>query len=305
MTSLSFSQAIQNTFLHFLWLGPLAAALFGAIVGSFLGVCIERWSKEQSIVIPGSRCASCGGKLAWYDNIPILSFLLLRGCCRQCGTAFSVWHLVVEIFTALLFAVSAWLFPWPEALMSMMFVSILIVVTGIDLKTFSIPDICTMGGSVIGLLCASLVGFFEGRCPGPFIESAAGLLVGSGLVLWVSVLAEKALKKPAMGFGDILLLGMIGTFIGPQGAFVTFFLAAILGCLILLPFMAVEKLFGFKILPRSSLEALVQEDLQLIESKKEEVALSAGVAVPFGPFLALAGWLYFMLDKAELSFWRG
>jgi len=199
------------------WFFPTAAFLFGAIVGSFLNVCIHRIPTGQSIVRPGSHCA-CGAPIAWYDNIPILSWLLLRGRARCCGRPFSVRYPAVELLTALLFLACWRLFPPAKAVCGMVLVSALICGTFTDLDHMIIPDAFTVGLGVVGVVLSFIVPALHGENSGLFVVDSArsgvaslqGLFVGSGLVLWIALVAEAVLKKEAMGFGDVKLVGAIG-----------------------------------------------------------------------------------------------
>jgi leader peptidase (prepilin peptidase)/N-methyltransferase len=221
----------------FPWFFPTVAFLVGACVGSFLNVVIYRVPKKESIVTPGSHCG-CGQPIAWHDNIPILSWLLLRGRARCCGRPFSVRYPGVEFFTALLF-LGCWLrYPAPAvALAGMLFLSALVAATFIDLDHFIIPDVFTLGLGVTGLLLSLAVPALHGQHTGDFLHDALrsgglsllGSLIGSALVLWISMVAEAVLQKQAMGFGDVKFVGAIGAFCGWQGAVFAVFGGAVVG----------------------------------------------------------------------------
>ena len=220
----------------FPWFFPAVAFCFGACVGSFLNVVIYRVPKGESVVLPGSHCG-CGRPIAWHDNIPVLSWLLLRGRARCCGRPFSFRYPAVELLTALLFLV-VWLrFPPAVALVGALFVACLVAATFIDLDHFIIPDVFTIGLAIAGVALSAAVPALHGQTQGTAGENALaavlvslrGLLVGSGLVLWISMLAEAVLRKEAMGFGDVKFVGAIGAFCGWEGAVVAMFGGACVG----------------------------------------------------------------------------
>src|SRR5579859_1230780 len=172
------------------WFFPAFTFVLGACIGSFLNVVIYRVPAEKSIVRPGSHCA-CGAPIAWHDNIPILSWLLLRGHARCCGRHFSARYPFVELLTALLFLACWLLFPPAKAMCGMAFLSVLICATFIDLDHFVIPDPFTIGAALGGLLLSVLVPALHGQTGDMFVINAMhsgiialqGLLIGSGLVL--------------------------------------------------------------------------------------------------------------------------
>ncbi len=269
----------------------LAALIFilGAIWGSFLNVCIHRIPAGRSIVFPGSTCA-CGQPIAWYHNLPILSWCVLRGKAICCSRPFSVRYPAIELLTALLFLCSWWIHGPVVAMIGMVFVSILICATFIDFDYMIIPDRFSIGGMILGVILSilfpvlhniesigSVASIRSGVC------SAIGVLVGSGLVYWISVLGEIVFRKPAMGEGDVKFVGMIGAFCGWQGALFAIFGGALIGSVVLLPLLLLGRIFGW------SRTVEYEED-----SIKERVEIAFGSAVPFGPMLAGAGCLYFM-----------
>ena len=284
----------------FPWFFPLAAFCLGACVGSFLNVVIYRVPKEESIVTPGSHCG-CGQPIRWYDNIPILSWLLLRGRARCCGRTFSFRYPFVELLTALLF-VACWLkFAPVVAVCGWIFLSCLIAATFIDLDHMIIPDVFTIGLGVFGVLLSSLVPSLHGQHSEYFLVgnlrsmviSLQGLLVGSGLVLWIALLAETLLKKEAMGFGDVKFVGAIGAFCGWQGAVFAIFGGAVVGTLWFAVALVWQKITG-KVAP-------VAPPAETPEG--EPVALGFGAHVPFGPMLAIAGALYFVWCRGWAGAW--
>lgn len=206
------------------------AAIFGLLIGSFLNVCISRWPDRQSVVAPRSRCPGCGTGIAWYDNIPILSYLILRGRCRACGERISAIYPAVELATGLIWMAAAVRHGLSiEALSLAVFFTILLGIAATDAQTYIIPDEFSVGGLVLGLLLALVPGGIS------FTQSVAGAAAGFGMLYLTALLGEWWLKKPAMGGGDIKMIAMIGAFLGPIGALLTIFLGALVGVIIFAP----------------------------------------------------------------------
>lgn len=297
MSSSSFAEIAAA----FPWFFPVVATLLGACIGSFLNVVIYRVPAQQSIVTPGSHCG-CGQPIAWYDNIPILSWLILRGRARCCGRNFSFRYPFVELLTAALF-LGCWLrFPPAVAVCGWVFISALICATFIDLDHMIIPDVFTLGLGVVGVVLSIAVPALHGQRDPLFfmasvhstVISLQGLLIGSGLVLWVALLAEAVLKKEAMGFGDVKFVGAVGAFCGWQGAVVTLFGGAVVGLVWFIVALIWQKLSG----PTSAPAALKAES-----PEGEPAAMGFGVQVPFGPMLAIAATIYFLLLRDTVSIW--
>jgi leader peptidase (prepilin peptidase)/N-methyltransferase len=276
---------------EFPWFFATAAVLFGAIVGSFLNVVIYRIPAGVSIVRPGSRCA-CGTPIAWHDNIPVVSWFALRGRARCCGRPYSFRYPFVELLTAALF-LACWLhFPPAKAVIGMGFLSVLVCATFIDLDHMIIPDVFTIGAALAGLALSVFVPSLHGFSGDFYVidslrsatASMTGLLVGSGLVLWIALIAEAILKKEAMGFGDVKFVGAIGAFCGWQGAVFSVFGGAIVGTVWFIVAIVWQKISGKKspVTPRTE------------TPEGEATDLGLGVHVPFGPMLAIAGAIYFL-----------
>lgn len=205
-------------------------ALVGAALGSFLNVCLYRWPEGQSVVRPRSRCPSCSTQIAWYDNIPVMSWLLLRGKCRTCGAKISVQYPAVELAVALIWLGAAlWLGPGLEAVRGAIFVTILLGIAIIDGRHRIIPDQFSLGGTAIGLAIAAWRGGF------PFTTALIGAAVAYGFMWAIKLGGEAVLRKPALGVGDIHMMAMIGAFLGVSGALLTIFLGSALGLLIGVP----------------------------------------------------------------------
>jgi leader peptidase (prepilin peptidase)/N-methyltransferase len=208
------------------------AAAAGAAIGSFLNVCIYRWPAERSVVRPRSSCPSCDTPIAWYDNVPVFSFVLLRGRCRHCGAAISVQYPIIEAATALIWLAAVVRFgPTLQALHSAVLLTLLLGIAMTDVREMVIPDQFSLGGLVLGLAFAAAPGGF------PFLDALVGAAL-SWVLLWgVKLLAEKVLGRPALGVGDIHMMAMIGAFLGPGGALLTILLGSFLGLLIGVPAM--------------------------------------------------------------------
>ncbi len=284
----------------FPWLFPLVAFVFGACIGSFLNVVIYRVPKDQSIVRPGSHCG-CGQPIKWHDNIPILSWLILRGRARCCGRRFSIRYPFVELLTALLF-LACWLqFPPAVAACGWVLVSCLVAATFIDLDHMIIPDVFTIGLAVAGVLLSLLVPALHGFQEDYFfldsfrsgVAAIQGVLVGSGLVLWIALLAEVVLRKEAMGFGDVKFVGAIGAFCGWPGAVFAVFGGALVGTVWFVIALLWEKAAG-----KPAPVAPPTED-----AAGEPAPLAFGAHVPFGPMLAIAGALYFLFFRDAALRW--
>jgi leader peptidase (prepilin peptidase) / N-methyltransferase len=212
------------------WLLWVYVFAIGAAVGSFLNVCIYRWPAEQSVLRPRSRCPSCGQQIRWFDNVPIVSWLLLRGRCRNCGAPISAQYPAIEFITGIIWLSAALRYGWTiEALRSAIFLSILLGIALTDAREMVIPDQFSLGGTAIGLGFAALPG-------GMAISSA---LLGAGVAyvfFWtVKYSAEKLLKKPALGVGDIHMMAMVGAFLGIPGALLTMLIGSVLGLVIGVP----------------------------------------------------------------------
>jgi leader peptidase (prepilin peptidase)/N-methyltransferase len=292
----------------FPWLFPSFAFLFGALIGSFLNVVIYRVPAGKSVVRPRSHCA-CGQLIAWYDNIPILSWFVLRGKARCCGRPYSFRYPFVEFLTAALFA-WCWLrfadVSVGKALCGMVFVAILICATFIDLDHMIIPDVFTIWAGVLGVVLSVVVPLLHGRTHDiatfariySGADALQGLFIGSGLVLWIALLAEEILKKEAMGFGDVKFVGMIGAFCGWQGAVCSIFGGALVGTVWFVLALLWQKITGksASTYPAASEVAKNDEPAKTADEdgQQESMPLGFGVQVPFGPMLAVGALIYFL-----------
>ena len=247
---------------------PLAVVfggVLGAMIGSFLNVCILRWGAEpkESIVSPRSHCPRCSKGLAWYENVPVLSWVLLRARCRGCGEPISVMYPLIELATAAIWAYMLWRHGLAlEALRGAVFGTILLGIAMTDARLYIIPDEFTWGGLAIGVLFSLAGGL-------PALGTALlGAAVGFGLLWLVGTLGTWVFKQDAMGGGDIKMMAMVGAFLGWQGVLLTIFLGALAGTLIFVPLQLAgrKKLVPFGIF----------------------LSVGAAIAYEFGP--AILGW---------------
>ena len=223
----------------------LLAALFGLLIGSFLNVCIYRWPRDLSVVRPRSHCTSCEKTIAWYDNIPLASFLMLHGKCRHCGARISPRYPVVEALTGLLFFTFVYgLGPHLTAVKMCVFSALLIGLVFSDLEERILPDEMTLGGILLGLVFAAfvpvpditaqallwLVGMDVGSgTPQSLAEAALGAILPA-LFLWAGgMLYQKVRHREGLGFGDVKLIAMVGAFLGLRGALLTLILGSVTG----------------------------------------------------------------------------
>jgi leader peptidase (prepilin peptidase)/N-methyltransferase len=215
----------------------VAVGLFGAVIGSFLNVCIDRLPRQESIIWPPSRCPSCQGRIAPTDNIPMLSFLRLRGRCRACGAPISYRYPLVEAANALgyLWIVQRFGLGWSAAAYALLF-SALLAVTWIDLDHQIIPDRITLPGIPLGLLCAATV------LPVGLLNSVLGVLLGGGLLWFMAWLSPYLFGKEGMGGGDIKLLAMVGAFLGWEPVLLTLMVGASVGAATGLSLIALKRL---------------------------------------------------------------
>jgi leader peptidase (prepilin peptidase)/N-methyltransferase len=212
------------------------AAIVGAMIGSFLNVCIYRLPLRKSIVWPASACESCGRELAWYENLPIVSWIALGARCRTCKAPLSVRHPIVEVLTALMFAVAAW-HDGPGLLLAshLVFGCALIVLFAIDLEHHLLPNAITLPGIAAGLLFS----FFSGQ-PG-LQESLIGAAIGGGGLWLIAETYYRVRHEEGLGMGDVKMLAMIGAFIGWKLTIVTLMMASVAGSIVGIALIAARK----------------------------------------------------------------
>lgn len=239
----------------------IAVFIFGAAIGSFLNVCIWRIPEGKSIVFPSSHCPKCGKSIRPFDNIPLLSWLVLRGRCRDCGESISPRYPLVELLTASISLAMFWKYGLSlQYLAAFLFAAALVVITFIDFDHQIIPDVISLPGIPLFLLLAYFVMGIG------FLDSLLGILIGGGFLYLVAVGYELLAKREGMGGGDIKLLAMIGAFLGWQSLFFVVFVSSILG-------------------------AIVGVVLILLKGKDMKYA------VPFGPFLSMAAVLHLFVGR--------
>jgi len=244
-------------------------ALVGLMVGSYLNVLIHRMPTGKSTVLPRSSCTYCGGKIRAIDNIPVISFLRLGRKCRLCGAPISWRYPLVEIFTSVLFLLCLLRFgPSPQALVAVIFCSLLVVLAGIDFDHFLLLDKITLSGIVVGLALQP----FQPAVT--FLDAVLGVLVGAGLLILLINFWYWLRGEEGMGLGDVNMLAMIGAFLGWQGVLTTLVLAAVIGAIVGLLLMAFASLEW-----RSKL--------------------------PFGVFLAIGGLLSLFLGPELIELYLG
>ncbi len=213
----------------------LVAAAFGLCIGSFLNVVIYRLPLGQSLVSPGSRCTKCGYELRWYDNVPVLSWALLGGRCRQCRAPISAQYPIVELITALLFVLVVWLTPVGPLMFSrLILVSMLVALFGIDLKHQILPNTITLPGMVVGLL-------FSVVAPPGWKDALIGAALGAGVLYGVAAAYYLVRREEGLGMGDVKMLAMVGAFLGWKAVLVTLVLSSFSGALIGMALIALQK----------------------------------------------------------------
>ncbi|MCC6392519.1 MAG: prepilin peptidase [Bryobacterales bacterium] len=222
----------------------LAAGFFGLLIGSFLNVCIYRLPRDLSVVRPRSHCTSCERIIAWYDNIPVVSYILLGGKCRHCHAAFSMRYPLVELLTGALFFWSVYSRGWnPVGLKLCVFSAIMVDLIFTDLADRILPDEFTLGGAAAGVLLAAFT---------PPVSSVALLFLPPALPVWVHSVVEAAVgsaacagllwltgqiyklvrRREGLGFGDVKMLLTVGAFLGLPGSLLTVFIGSVLGAVI-------------------------------------------------------------------------
>ncbi|HKN87243.1 MAG TPA: A24 family peptidase [Nitrospiraceae bacterium] len=249
-----------------MWLYPGIALLLGLLIGSFLNVVIHRLPRKQSLIWPGSHCPACSASIGPWDNIPLLSYLVLRGCCRSCGIHITRRYPTVEAVNGLAYGLIVWYFGLGyQAVIYAAFFSALLVVSYIDLDYQIIPDAITLPGIALGVLAAVFA------LPLGLLDSLLGLLLGGGVLFGLAWISPYLFGKEGMGGGDIKLLAMIGAFLGWKPVLLTMLIGAILGAIVGV------ALIVLKVLRRDQY-------------------------LPFGPFLAF-GAIISMFFHQELFAW--
>ena len=248
------------------------AFVFGSMIGSFLNVCILRMPKDESIVFPASHCPKCQRPIQWYDNIPIVSFLLLRARCRACKTPISWQYPVIEALTGILFVVFYHRFGVTATGVLYLYLSAcLLAQTLIDWRHRIIPDQLTLPAIVVGLALSTVFPEIHGQTShgAGFLRSFLGFLVGGGSLYLAGTIAEWILKKEAMGGGDVKLLAAIGAAIGWRGVLWTILLSSVAGSVV---------------------------GIYTRVTKGEEL-------IPYGPFLAFGAFTYLFVGPQAMEWY--
>lgn len=267
--------------------------LVGASFGSFLNVCIGRWPEGLSVVKPRSRCPKCGHQITAIENIPILSWLLLRGRCSGCGERISIQYPIVELLSGLIWLLAYFHFGLSfTAFRIAVFALVMLGIAITDAKHFLIPDGFTVFGLFFVLL-TSFVALYFGEAE-PFArpwDAILGMCVGAGAISIVGWLGEVWLKRPAMGFGDVTLMAVVGAAMGPPRALLTIFIAAVLAPIVLLGIVYPLSTRGLS-----------------TDRGQTELALEAGGGwrkreLPFGVFLAPAALIALLHGDAIIAWY--
>ncbi len=267
--------------------------LVGASFGSFLNVCISRWPEGLSVVKPRSRCPKCGHEIKASENIPILSWLLLRGRCSGCGERISIQYPIVELLVGLIWLAAYFHFGLSfTAFRIAVFATVMLGIAITDAKHFLIPDGFTVFGLFFVLL-TSFVALYLGESEpfaGPW-DAILGMCVGAGAISIVGWLGEVWLKRPAMGFGDVTLMAVVGAAVGPVRSLLTIFIAAVLAPIVLLGIVYPLSARGLA-----------------TDMGQTELALEAGGGwrkreLPFGVFLAPAALIALLHGDAIISWY--
>jgi leader peptidase (prepilin peptidase) / N-methyltransferase len=250
------------------YLIPIIIFIFGAVIGSFLNVCIYRIPRSKSIVKPASACPGCEKPIKFYDNIPIVSYLILGGKCRHCGAKISKRYPFVELLTAVVFLMIYRRCSLSyEMFIQMFFVSLLITISFIDYDFQIIPDVLSIGGLVLGLLIAFVRPGFR------FMDAFYGVLLGGGVLFIIAYGYQLVAKREGMGGGDIKLLAMIGAITGINGVVFSLFIGSVIGTIVGIPLMLIKK-----------------------EGTK--------YAIPFGPFLSMSAVLYLFVGTRAVYIFK-
>jgi leader peptidase (prepilin peptidase)/N-methyltransferase len=239
--------------------------ILGLIVGSFNNVCIYRIPRNESIIYPASHCPKCNSKIKPVDNIPLLSYILLKGRCRNCKSKISIQYPIVELLTGLIYLLIYLAYGLSvQTLIYIILSSALIIIAFIDLNEEIVPDVISLPGIVIGFILSFFVTYIS------FMNSALGVLVGGGIILIIGMAGSVIFKKEAMGGGDVKLAAMIGAFLGWRYIIISLFLGFFLGAL-----------------------AGIILIMSKIKSRED--------AVPFGPFIVLGSFITLLWGEKIIS----
>ncbi|MBL0350835.1 MAG: prepilin peptidase [Elusimicrobia bacterium] len=252
----------------------LLSGMAGAALGSFANVCICRVPRGESVVFPGSHCPGCRAPIPWYRNIPLLSFLLLRGRCAGCRRPISCQYPLVEALTGLLFALLAGRWSGTSFVfwMGAVFTLVLVIVSGIDYHLKIIPDVFSLGLLGAGLVLTPLNPLLAEGLAARVLHGFAGALTGFSLMWTLGYVGTKTFGKEALGGGDVKLMAGVGSLLGASGVFAAVFAASLFGTVLFLAMKALRR-------------------------------MAWGTYLPFGPFLAAGAWIYLMFPGVWDRWW--
>ena len=243
--------------------------ILGLIVGSFSNVCIYRIPRNESIIFPASHCPKCSSPIKPVDNIPLISYILLKGRCRHCGSKISIQYPIVELFTGLIYLIIYLTYGLSvQTLIYIILSSALVIIAFIDLNEQIVPDVISLPGIAIGFIISFFVPYIS------YANSALGILIGGGIILIIGMAGSIIFKKEAMGGGDVKLAAMIGAFLGWRYIIISLFLGFFLG-------------------------ALAGIILILSKTKSREDV------VPFGPFIVLGSFITLLWGEKIISWYIG
>lgn len=255
---------------------PIAYAfsfMLGACVASFLNVVIWRAPRGESVVFPPSHCPKCSSRIRWWQNIPILSWLALRGKCANCKMPISPRYILIELLGALLFVAAFW--KWQgsiETIFMWIWIALMIAGSFIDFDHKLLPDFTTVGGMVLGLIYGAILSYFE-KSYIPLMCSGIGLALGFGMLWLIRFFGTLAFKREAMGLGDVFLMGAVGALLGPISVLAVLILSSVFGSVVGLTMVALSK-----------------------------ARLGKFVEIPFGPYICFSC-LIWMFFSTELINW--
>ena len=280
----------------------ISAFILGTVVGSFCNVCIGRWPAGESVIKPRSRCPKCLNSIAWYDNVPLISWLALGARCRHCKAPISMQYPIVEGLTGLLFLAVYWRFGLVFAApVYMAFCASMVIVTFQDLADWTIPNEITFPGIPLGLVLA-LAGMAWGESSGlrvtDVFDAMLGMALGGGILFALDRITVFILKKPGMGFGDVKLLAMVGAFLGWRGTLGTLVIASMLGSMVGIATILYFRYFGDEAdadTTRGEPEAAENQKTEKEATSSDEEITLEGHYLPFGPYLALGAVIYLFI----------
>lgn len=245
--------------------------IFGTVIASFLNVVIWRVPRGESIVKPASHCPKCNAEIKWYQNIPIISYLMLRGKCANCKTGISPRYVLVEMLGGFLFWAAYWRFGVYAPIM-WVWIALMIIGSFIDFDYKLLPDFVTIGGMIYGLVLAGVNWGLTGEL-GAVFDSLGGLALGFGLLMLIRILGEKAFKREAMGLGDVFLMGAVGAIFGPVAVIFSLILSSFLGSIVGVAMILVSK-----------------------------AKIGKQIEIPYGPYICMAN-LVWMFYGPKLADW--